>query len=109
LAHHNLEEENSMTKLKLFAAVALLSTLVAAPAMAQTYQRDYDNGYRDRGPVGAAAGVAGAAVGTAAAIATSPFRDSYGYDNERDYGPNGFACHRGAWFKGADGRRHMCQ
>jgi hypothetical protein len=100
-------EEKSMNKLKLFAAVAVLSTLVAAPAMAQTYQRDYDN--RDRGPVGAAVGIAGAAVGTAAAIATSPFRDSYAYDNERDYGPNGFACHRGAWFKGADGRRHMCQ
>jgi hypothetical protein len=99
-----------MTKLKLFTAVAVLSTLVGAPAMAQTvYHRDYDNGYRDRGPVGTAAGIAGAAVGTAAAIATSPFRDSYAYDNDRDYGPNGFACHRGAWFKGADGRRHMCQ
>jgi hypothetical protein len=98
-----------MTKLKLFAAVAVLSTLVGAPAMAQTYHRDYDNGYHERGPVGAAVGIAGAAVGTAAAIATSPFRDSYAYDNERDYGPSGFACHRGTWFKGGDGRRHMCQ
>jgi hypothetical protein len=99
-----------MTKLKLFAAVAVLSTLVGAPAMAQTvYHRDSDNGYRDRGPVGAAAGIAGAAVGTAAAIATSPFRDSYAYDNGRDYGPDGFACRRGDWFKGGDGRRHMCQ
>jgi hypothetical protein len=96
-----------MTKLKLIAAVAVLSTLVSAPVVAQTYQRDY--GYRDRGPVGDAVGIAGAAVGTAAAIATSPLRDSYAYDNERDYGPNGYACHRGAWFKGADGRRHMCQ
>ena len=95
-----------MTNLKLFAAVAVLSTLVAAPAMAQTYHRDYD-GYRNRGPVDAAVGIAGAAVGTAAAIATSPFRDSYAYD--RDMGPNGYACRPGSWFKGADGRRHPCQ
>ena len=98
-----------MTKLKLLAAAAVLSTAIAAPAMAQqAYQDRYDQTYH-RGPVGAAAGIAGAAVGTAAAIATSPFRDSYAYDNQRDYGPDGYACHRGAWIQGADGRRHICQ
>jgi hypothetical protein len=105
-----------MTKLKLLAAAAVLSTAMAAPAMAQqVYHRDYD-GYRDRGPVDAAVGIAGAAVGTAAAIATSPFRDSYAYDNgynggyDRGYATrNGFVCQPGTWFRGEDGRRHLCQ
>jgi hypothetical protein len=108
-----------MTKLKLLAAAAVLSTAIAAPAMAQQVYRDNDHVYH-RGPVGAAAdtagAVAGAAVGTAAAIATAPFRDSYAYDDQRNYyedprsfGPEGFACHRGTWFKGPDGQRHICQ
>jgi hypothetical protein len=104
-----------MTKLKLLAAAAVLSTAIAAPAMAQqVYQRDY--GYRDQGPVDAAVGIAGAAVGTAAAIATSPFRGSYAYDNgyQGSYDPgyaarNGFVCQPGTWFRGEDGRRHLCQ
>jgi hypothetical protein len=97
--------------LKLLTAAAVIATSIAAPTMAQTvYQRDYDRSDRyDRGPgpVGAAAGVAGAAVGTAAAIATSPFRNSYNYD--RDMGPNGYACHPGDRIKGSDGRWHICQ
>ena len=112
-----------MTKLKLIAAAAVLSTAIAAPAMAQqVYHRDYD-GYRDRGPVDAAAGIAGAVVGTAAAIATSPFRGSYAYDNgsngydngyngayDNGYAVrNGFVCQPGTWFRGEDGRRHLCQ
>jgi hypothetical protein len=98
-----------MTKLKLLAAAAVISTAIAGPAMAQqAYQDRYDQSYH-RGPVGAAADVAGAAVGTAAAIATSPFRDSYAYENQRDYGPDGYACHRGTTFTGGDGRRHICQ
>ena len=101
-----------MTKLKLIAAAAVLSTAIAAPAMAQqVYHRDYD-GYRDRGPVDAAVGIAGVAVGTAAAIATSPFRGSYAYDNgyNRGYAArNGFVCQPGTWFRGEDGRRHLCQ
>ena len=105
-----------MTKLKLLAAAAVLSTVIAAPAMAQqVYHRGYD-GYRDRGPVDAAVGVAGAAVGTAAAIATSPFRGAYAYDNgyngryDRGYAArNGFVCQPGTWFRGEDGRRHLCQ
>jgi hypothetical protein len=73
-------------------------------------------------PAEAAAGIAGAAVGTAGAIATAPFRgDSYAYDNgdgsyngrswdNRSYAErNGFVCQPGTWFKGDDGRRHPCQ
>ena len=105
-----------MTKLKLLAAAAVLSTVIAAPAMAQqVYHRDYD-GYRDRGPVDAAVGIAGAAVGAAAAIAASPFRGSYAYENgynggyDRGYAArNGFVCQPGTWFRGEDGRRHLCQ
>ncbi len=98
-----------MTKLKLLTAAAVLSTLVAAPAMAQeVYHRDH---VYHRGPVGAAAdtaaGIAGAAIGTAGAIATAPFRNSYAYDPYM--GPDGYACHPGTWFTGPDGRRHICQ
>jgi hypothetical protein len=73
-------------------------------------------------PAEAAAGIAGAAVGTAGAIATAPFRgDSYAYYNgdgsyngrgwdNRSYAErNGFVCQPGTWFKGDDGRRHLCQ
>src|ERR1700759_3171431 len=101
-----------MKSLKLIAATALIASTIAVPAMA----RDYcdANGCYHRGPVGAAAdtaaGIAGAAIGTAGAIATAPFRDprdSYAYD--RDMGPNGYACRPGTWFTGPDGRRHPCQ
>ncbi|WP_341850414.1 hypothetical protein [Bradyrhizobium brasilense] len=90
------------------------------------------------GPVGAAAGVAGAAVGTAAAIATAPFggwrnsyaaygtydRPGYGtYDRSAAYGDyyawngdwntyashNGIVCRPGTTFKGSDGLPHLCQ
>ncbi|MDH2354914.1 hypothetical protein QCM80_30235 [Bradyrhizobium sp. SSUT112] len=76
-------------------------------------------------PTDVAAGVAGAAIGTAGAIATAPFRatsDAYAYDNRwdnswdnrgwdtRSYAQrNGFVCTPGTWFKGEDGRRHICQ
>ena len=72
-------------------------------------------------PTDVAAGVAGAAIGTAGAIATAPFRatsDAYAYDNRwdnrgwdtRSYAQrNGFVCTPGTWFKGDDGRRHICQ
>jgi hypothetical protein len=75
--------------------------------------QQHDSGF---GPGDVAAGAAGAAVGTAAGIATSPFRnDAYAYYNS---GPgyndsyaarNGFVCQPGTWFKGEDGRRHPCQ
>ncbi|GMO13916.1 MULTISPECIES: hypothetical protein [Bradyrhizobium] len=77
-------------------------------------------------PTDVAAGVAGAAIGTAGAIASAPFRawdNSYAYDNSwdnrgwdnrgwdtRTYAQrNGFVCTPGTWFKGEDGRRHLCQ
>jgi hypothetical protein len=103
-----------MQSFKLAAGAALIATTMAAPAMARNYC-DTHRCYH-RGPVGAAAdtagaavgtaaGIAGAAIGTAGAIATSPFRDSYAYDRN----PNGFVCQPGTWFRGADGRRHLCQ
>ena len=98
-----------MRNLKLIALAALVTTTMAAPAMA----RDYCDYHRcHRGPVGAAIGtagaIAGAAIGTAGAIATAPFRDSYAYDR-RDYRRQGFVCEPGTWFRGEDGRRHLCQ
>jgi hypothetical protein len=110
----HLQRRNLMTMLKLLATAAVLSTVMVAPAMAQqVYHRGHD-GYRDRGPVDAAAGIAGAVVGTAAAIATAPFRGSYAYDNGYGYDEgyarrNGFVCQPGTWFRGEDGRRHLCQ
>ena len=54
-------------------------------------------------PGDVAAGVVGGAVGTAAAIATSPIGgDEYARRN-------GFVCIPGTWFRGEDGRRHLCQ
>jgi len=92
------------------------------------WDRRYDSGFW---PADVAAGVVGGAIGTADAIATAPFRgDSYAYyndDSDRYYnngyrgGPkqsyvaqryttlNGFACQPGTWFRGEDGRRHICQ
>jgi hypothetical protein len=79
------------------------------------------------GVVGGAVATAGAAVNTAGAIATAPFRgDSYAYYNNNGYNTgwngsdngwyhqsyaerNGFVCQPGTWFKGEDGRRHICQ
>jgi hypothetical protein len=78
------------------------------------------------GAIGGAVATADAAVNTAGAIATAPFRgDSYayynggpntgwnGYDNSWDrqtYAQRtGFVCEPGTWFKGDDGRRHLCQ
>ena len=106
-----------MKSLQLVAAAALITTAMAAPASARNYC-DTHRCYH-RGPVGAAAdtagaavgaaaGIAGAAIGTAGAIATAPFRDSYAYDR-RNYGPDGYACEPGTWFRGPDGRRHPCQ
>jgi hypothetical protein len=108
-----------MTKLKLVTAAAVLSTLVAAPAVAKQvhHRHHYDRAQvqQDRGPFGAAADMAGAAIGTAGAIATAPFGNSYNSSSDqrdyydRDMGPSGFACRPGTWIKGDDGRRHICQ
>lgn len=110
-----------MTKFKLLAAVAVLSSVIAAPAMAQQVYHRYDNGYRtrDAGPADVAADVVGGAVATGAAIATAPFVNSYAYDNgyygrgpayDQDYARrNGFVCQPGTLFRGEDGRTHLCQ
>ena len=80
---------------------------------------NWNNGWHDSSnwPGAVAAGGVGGAIGTAGAIATAPFRgDSYAYDNgyrggyNDSYGArNGFVCQPGTWFKGEDGRRHICQ
>jgi hypothetical protein len=104
---------------------------------------NYDNGWHDAwndnqwdrhdsgfwpgdvaaGVVGGAVATAGAAVNTAGAIATAPFRnDSYAYYNggyndgwnngwnQQTYAQrNGFVCQPGMWFRGDDGRRHLCR
>jgi hypothetical protein len=157
-----------MIKTKLFAAAAVLSSLVASPVMAQDlsqqptttmhYSQSYNHrtsdyraynerqAYNERRddsgfwPADVAAGIVGGAVGTAGAIATAPFRndeyayndayDSYAYDNNGPYmndgqkasgsggalhdrdsyaARNGFVCQPGTWFRGEDGRQHICQ
>jgi hypothetical protein len=79
------------------------------------WDRSYDTGFW---PGDVAAGVVGGAIGTAGAIATAPFRGSNAYYyNGGDQGwsgqsyakRNGFVCEPGKRFKGADGRRHICQ
>ena len=72
-----------------------------APVWRDSYNRwDDDSGFW---PGDVAAGVVGGAVGTAAAIATSPLGgDEYARRN-------GFVCVPGTLFRGEDGRRHLCQ
>ena len=127
-----------MTRLGLLGAAAILSSALAAPAMAQqmidntgAYQRGpaYQDSYnrwdddrrshRETGfwPGEVAAGVAGAAIGTAGAIASAPFRgNAPAYYNNGDRGwsdsyaqRNGFVCQPGTLFVGEDGRQHICQ
>ena len=86
----------------------------------RAWHDSYNRWDRDRGndrdsgfwPADVAAGVVGGAVGTAAAIATAPFG---GEPYARPMGGdayarmNGFVCTPGTWFRGDDGRRHICQ
>ena len=60
------------------------------------------DGYDGVSPGDVAAGVVVGAVGTAAAIATSPVSDEYARRN-------GFVCVPGTLFRGEDGRQHLCQ
>jgi hypothetical protein len=61
--------------------------------------------------------VAGALIGGAAYGAYGPgyYGDSYAYDNgyngyDDGYAArNGFVCQPGTWFRGEDGRNHLCQ
>jgi hypothetical protein len=83
-------EEMYMMKLKLLAAAAALATLMAGPATArEVYHRagHHYHHYYNPGPISVAAGIAGAAIGTAGAIATAPFRGSYAYDRGGYYDP----------------------
>jgi hypothetical protein len=61
-----------------------------------------------------AAGVVGGAIGTAGDIATAPFAaydNGYrgGYYGQSYAQRNGLVCTPGTWFRGEDGRRHLCQ
>jgi len=66
---------------------------------------------------GIAAGlIAGAALGSYGAYGPGYYDDSYAYDNgyNRAYDDgyaarNGFVCQPGTWFRGEDGRPHLCQ
>jgi hypothetical protein len=91
-----------------------------SPYYGSSYQRQVysDQAYRDRTwrgsynrfddnsgfwPGDGAVGVVGGAVGTAAGIATAPI------GGEAYARRNGFVCTPGTWFRGEDGRRHLCQ
>jgi hypothetical protein len=79
-----------MMKLKFVAAAVALATLMSGPASARVVHHrghHYHHYYhRGVGPIGAAAGLAGLAIGTAGAIATAPFRGPYAYDRGYGYG-----------------------
>ena len=113
-----------MTKMKILALAAVLSSAIAAPALAGDYYHrnsGWDRGDRGFGPAVAA----GAVIGAAGAIATAPFRngyayqDSYAYDDSYDNGGNvyrrgyaqrnGFQCEPGTITRLEDGRPHLCQ
>ena len=123
-----------MTKFGIMGTAALALSVLASPAMAQdagSFQRQayrdhayrgqfyQDQGYRqDRNwrdsynryddnsgfwPADVAAGLVGGAVGTAAAIGAGPIgAEAYARRN-------GFVCLPGTWFRGEDGRMHICQ
>lgn len=125
-----------MTGLRIFGAAALLAAVIATPATAQqamqepgAYLQDhpwatnygYTYGYRPYvGPADVAAGVVAGAVGTAAAIATAPYRDSYAYygdssdDSYAYYGDRPISrrstcgLQSGATYMGPDGRWYPC-
>jgi hypothetical protein len=114
--------ESNMTKFRLLGAAALLSTVLAGPAMAQQVVSEpgycaqfYPNANcQDKGP--------GNPFGNYQS--PTPYRNdnrrgdnSPAYDNGGPRGGydnshaarNGFACQPGTWFKGEDGRRRICQ
>jgi hypothetical protein len=85
-----------MTKFKILAAAAILSTVVASPVMARDYNDQaprgaYTHHHRaDSGfwPADAAAGIVGGAIGTAGALAAAPFGNTYAsYDRPYEGGP----------------------
>ena len=77
-----------------------------------TWQNSYNRYNNNSGfwPGDVAAGVVGGTVGTAAAIATAPAGVfPYPIGGEEYARRNGFVCVPGTWFRGEDGRRHLCQ
>ncbi|KRR26462.1 hypothetical protein CQ14_02965 [Bradyrhizobium lablabi] len=73
-------------------------------AWRNSYNR-YDNSGFWPGDVAAGGG----AVGTAAAIATAPAAIAAPIGGDEYARRNGFVCTPGTWFRGEDGRRHLCQ
>ena len=110
-----------MTKLGLLGAAVMLSTALAAPALAQEVVEDpgycaqfYPNANcQNLGPGNPYTD----GHARAGAIATAPFRgDSNAYYNNGDRSwtqsyaqRNGFVCQPGTWFRGEDGRQRICQ
>jgi hypothetical protein len=127
-----------MTKLRILSAAALLTAVIATPAMAQQamqepgayrqahpwandYNYGYGYGYGRPGfwPGDVAAGIVGGAIGTADAIVSAPFRDSNAYYNGGSYDdsyayygnrPARTTCglQPGATYMGPDGRWYPC-
>jgi hypothetical protein len=131
-----LSGDHAMTKLRILSAAALLAAVIATPAMAQQamqepgayrqahpWANDYNYRYGRSGfwPGDVAAGIVGGAIGTAEAIVTAPYRDSYAYyyGEPRDYDdsyayygnrPARTTCglQPGATYMGPDGRWYPC-
>ncbi|MES2195686.1 MAG: hypothetical protein V4517_14805 [Pseudomonadota bacterium] len=114
-----------MTKTSLLGAAAVLAALTATPALAQHamhrggYSHHHGGGFW---PGAVAAGVVGGAIGTAAAIASSPYRGSrayygngpeYQYDDSYAYygnqrGMTTCGVQSYATYMGPDGRWYPC-
>ena|SRR5919198_622361 len=77
----------------------------------RAYRNSYNRYDDNRGfwPGDVAAGVVGGTVGTAAAIATAPAAIAGPIGGEEYARRNGFVCTPGTWFRGDDGRRHICR
>jgi hypothetical protein len=104
--------EQRMTKFRLLGAAAMvLSSALASPVMAQ--EVIYNPGYcaqfypnancQNKGPGNPYTGDY---------QRRTVYQNSYAYSGPYNYGyaaRNGFVCQPGAWFKGEDGRRHICQ
>jgi hypothetical protein len=88
----------------------LKSAAVRGPVTQEYNYSNRDDGYRDRGfwPGDVTAELVGGAIGTAGAMASALFQTSY--DARDSYARvNGSVCQPGTWFRGEDGRQHICQ
>ena len=124
-----------MTKSSLLGTASILAAMIATPALAQhskfqhgayaqhhggANDRHYRHGRSGFWPGAVAAGVVGGALGTAAAVASSPYRgNSYGYYGRPQYddsyayygnGPARTTCglQPYATYMGPDGRWYPC-